>query len=470
MSRFPSSKEFFQRWAARRFRTILLASIAASALSASSALATTSTFGLNGGTIPVTIQDGQGPQTLSWTSTGATSCTGTGSDGSNFNPTNANSSTGVNVSPTSTVTYTLTCNPGNVVKTRTVNVTIALNQTVQATANPSYAFATSAMSTPTIGSEALNGQGVVIGGPVSVPQNGGTAWEVAFNDKLTAWFYQTNLSAVNAQAPIITFSASPSTIASGGSSTLSWSAVNATSCTGNGFSTGASSLASGNTSITTPFSMTYSITCTGAGGSSTQSTQVLVTPMPSISSWSNSLSNAFGDNPNGTTVYTPAGGTEMRSLIFLDGSLYAGTGDWEDNTGTGGQSVYQGDGKTIPAQILRLDTPTGAWVVDQSFTTGASPVSNSPRSPNWPSGLELSNGFQSWNGAFQQGFERRFDHAGRRSSGRLLEPKRQHLRRHQRRRAAVWSEDAHGRLIGRSAGNLDNRPGGLGDFQWKSFR
>jgi hypothetical protein len=386
MSTFPSAKEYFQGWPATRFRTILLAGIAASALSASSALATTSTFSLNGGTTPVTIQDGQGPQTLSWTSTGAASCTGTGSDGSNFNPTNAASSAGVNVSPTSTVTYTLTCNPGSIVKTRTVNVTIAVNQTVQATAKPSYGYATSAMNAPTIGSE-LNGQGVVIGGPVSVPQNGGTAWEVAFNDNLTAWFYQTNLSAVNAQAPIITFSASPSTIASGGASTLSWSAVNATSCTGNGFGTGASSPASGHTSITTPFSMTYSITCTGAGGSSTQSTQVLVTPMPLISSWSNSFPNAFNDNPNGSTVYTPAGGTETRALIFLDGSLYTGTGDWEDNTGAGGQSVYQGDGKTVPAQILRLDTATGAWVVDQSFTTGAAPVSTH---------LDYGTGNQDW--------------------------------------------------------------------------
>ena len=57
----------------------------------------------------------------------------------------------------------------------------------------------------------------------------------------------------------------------------------------------------------------------------------------------------------------PLGGTETRALLFMDGSLYAGIGDWMDP-----------DLNTRPtpgAQVLRLDSPTGSWVEDQNYTT-----------------------------------------------------------------------------------------------------
>jgi hypothetical protein len=54
------------------------------------------------------------------------------------------------------------------------------------------------------------------------------------------------------------------------------------------------------------------------------------------------------------------GGTETRALVFLDGSLYAGIGDWEDP-----------DLRDAPvaAQVLRLDEAHGNWVEDQNFLT-----------------------------------------------------------------------------------------------------
>ena len=48
----------------------------------------------------------------------------------------------------------------------------------------------------------------------------------------------------------------------------------------------------------------------------------------------------------------------------MDGSLYAGIGDWKDpNAGQTGVNL---------AQVLRLDSPTGSWVQDQNFLAAAS--------------------------------------------------------------------------------------------------
>ena len=76
-------------------------------------------------------------------------------------------------------------------------------------------------------------------------------------------------------------------------------------------------------------------------------------PLPSFS-WNQSLPVTF-DNP----AIVPFGGTETRALVFMDGSLYAGIGDWED--------PQLENSQTPGAQVLRLDSPTGSWVEDQDF-------------------------------------------------------------------------------------------------------
>ena len=65
----------------------------------------------------------------------------------------------------------------------------------------------------------------------------------------------------------------PPSVAPGASSTLTWSSTNATSCSGTGFSP---SGASGSSLVSPTVSTTYSITCTGGGGSTAQSAAVTV--------------------------------------------------------------------------------------------------------------------------------------------------------------------------------------------------
>src|SRR5208283_1659143 len=192
------------------------------------------------------------------------------------------------------------------------------------------------------------------GGPTSA--NFLTWWQVAFNDDLAGWTFQsgptyaTGLAAASPNAPTLTFSANPPSVAPGASSTLSWSSTNATSCRGVGFSP---SGVSGSASVSPTVSTTYSITCTGSGGSTTRSEPVIVNPAPGFS-WNQSLPVAF-NNP----AIVPFGGTETRALVFMDGSLYAGIGDWED--------PQLENAQTPGAQVLRLDSPTSSWVEDQDF-------------------------------------------------------------------------------------------------------
>ncbi len=198
-----------------------------------------------------------------------------------------------------------------------VGMTVAAAGT---TANPSttYVYSTPTPNISAIGSEASGNQGVVIGGPAS---NSSTWWQVAFNDNLTGWVYQGGVAPVSPNAPTLSFSASPDFIAPGASSTLSWSSTNATSCRGAGFSP---SGVSGSLAASPTVSTTYSITCTGSGESTRRTTPVIVNPAPNFT-WNQSLPVTFNNS-----AVVPFGGTETRALVFMDGSLYAGIGDWMD--------------------------------------------------------------------------------------------------------------------------------------------
>lgn len=82
-------------------------------------------------------------------------------------------------------------------------------------------------------------------------------------------------------APVVSFTATPSTITAGGSTTLSWETSNATSVTidpGLG-----SQPLNGSTPVSPTVTTTYTLTATGPGGTTTASAQVTVNlPMPEV--------------------------------------------------------------------------------------------------------------------------------------------------------------------------------------------
>ncbi len=80
-------------------------------------------------------------------------------------------------------------------------------------------------------------------------------------------------------APSLTFSASPASIPSGQSATLSWSSTNASSCSASGSWSGTKSL-SGSQSVSPQTTSTYSLSCSGSGGVVSRSVTVSVTVPP----------------------------------------------------------------------------------------------------------------------------------------------------------------------------------------------
>jgi hypothetical protein len=84
-------------------------------------------------------------------------------------------------------------------------------------------------------------------------------------------------------APTVTLTASPNSVTTGQSTTLTWSSTGATSCSASGAWSGtlatSGSQASGALSTTT----TFTLTCTGSGGTAMASATVTVTPAPASS-------------------------------------------------------------------------------------------------------------------------------------------------------------------------------------------
>ncbi|HEY2635500.1 MAG TPA: Calx-beta domain-containing protein, partial [Steroidobacteraceae bacterium] len=81
-------------------------------------------------------------------------------------------------------------------------------------------------------------------------------------------------------APSVSLSASPTSVTSGNSATVIWSAANATACTASGAWTGAMATSGSKATGAITAAKTYTLACTGAGGTATQSATVAVNAAP----------------------------------------------------------------------------------------------------------------------------------------------------------------------------------------------
>jgi len=226
---------------------------------------------------------GGGASTLTWSSTNATSCTASG-NWSGTQPTSGTQSTG---SLTMAGSYSLTCTgPGGTSNVATANVSVVAAPTVTLTANP-ISVASGGTSTLTWSSTNATSCTATGGWSGTKGPSGtlGTATLAATTSySLTCSGIGGTSNVVTATvsvvpAPTVTLVANPTSVASGGVSTLSWSSSNATSCTATGGWSGtkATSGTQSTGAITMPSS--YSLTCTGTGGTSVAST-VLVNIIP----------------------------------------------------------------------------------------------------------------------------------------------------------------------------------------------
>jgi len=221
---------------------------------------------------PAAITAGQ-TTTLSWVIQNATSATITPGVGTVSGTTGS-----VAVSPTATTTYTLTATGPNGQTTQTVQVTVGASsaQILRFSAGPSSiptggqstlswstSGATSVSISPTVGTVSANGSTTV--SPASTTTY--TLSATGTDGKTVTAAVQVT---VGAGAQIVRFVANPASIATGASTTLSWSTSNATTVS---ISPGVGTVATNGSVAVSPAATTvYTITATGTDGKTVTAT------------------------------------------------------------------------------------------------------------------------------------------------------------------------------------------------------
>lgn len=201
---------------------------------------------------------------------------------------------------------------------------------------------------------------------------------VATSDSITVnWAYP---------APTLTFTANPTTVSSGGSSVLSWSATNATSCMASNSWSGSKDV-SGPETVIPPSTgnNTYTLSCTGSGGTIIkdvivfkQSTPVLQlsvscagTPNPTTTgtpvSWSSTVSGG-----NAPYTYSWTGSNNLSSTAATASKSYT-----TDGTKTATVAVSSDDGQRVSADCsITVNYPpvTASCSADKATANIGDPV------------------------------------------------------------------------------------------------
>jgi len=245
--------------------------------------APTLTFSAN----PTSVNSG-GSSTLTWSSTDATSCTASGG----WSGSRAVSGSTQITNITATTTYTLQCTgAGGTSPTRNATVTVNAAPpapTLTFSANPTSVNSGGSStltwnSTNATGCTASNGWSGARAASGSQQINGITATTTytlqctGSGGNITRSATVT-VSGTPTPAPTVDLNVSPTNIAVGASSTLSWTSTNATSCTASGGWTGSKQMQGSESTGALNNSATYTLTCTGAGGSGSDSATVTVVP------------------------------------------------------------------------------------------------------------------------------------------------------------------------------------------------
>ncbi|MEK7606407.1 MAG: hypothetical protein AAB458_02330 [Patescibacteria group bacterium] len=176
-----------------------------------------------------------------------------------------------------------------------------------------------------------------------------------------------NVTVTAPPAPTATLTASPNPVTSDTPTTLTWTSTNTTSCTatgGAGFSTG-SATGGNDASSDLTTATTFSMSCTGPGGTVNKSVTVNVTA-PSALSCS---ANPSLVNPDQNTVVTASGGSGGTSPYYTwntgGGGSCATGGTCTTSYSTIGTKVVtvtrNGQSSTCNVEVGGGDLPTGAF-------------------------------------------------------------------------------------------------------------
>lgn len=244
---------------------------------------------------PATIVSG-GSTTLSWNSTNATSCTGSG-----FSTGNATNGS-LMVTPSATAIYSIVCtNSATSNNTSYANATVSVTPANTASSPPPATLTVSLIASPTsitAGNTATlswNSTNALSCAGTNFSTNTGTTGLISVAPVVTTLYSITcvntaltnNSTTANATitvsqpavaAPTASLNISPANITAGQNATLTWSSTNAAACTGTGFATGNST--NGSVTVTPSATAQYSITCTNTASASATAAATVTVSTP----------------------------------------------------------------------------------------------------------------------------------------------------------------------------------------------
>lgn len=224
--------------------------------------------------------------TLQWTTSNATSCTGSGglAGWPGAKGTQGSESVGPFLGNAS---FNLSCTGAGGTTQRTVAVSLLAAPGVTFSANPTT-VTSGARSTLTWSSTNATACAAT-GGWSGAKATSGSEQTPVLNATTNFVLECTGLGGATERtvtvtvngtpsAPVVTLSASPATVDVNGSATLTWTSTNANSCTASDAWSGSKATSGSQSTGALSNTQTYTLTCTGAGGSAGASTTVTVSP------------------------------------------------------------------------------------------------------------------------------------------------------------------------------------------------
>jgi hypothetical protein len=327
---------------------------------------------------PTTIAAG-GTSTLTWSSTNATSCTGTGGTFAGAKATSGSQSTGA---LTATTTYKLTCTGTggtSPAASTTVTVTARPVPTASLTANPPTIAAggTSALTWSSTNATACTGTGGTFAGAKATSgsqSTGALTANTTYTLKCTGTGGTSTATATVtiAAAPTASLAANPTAVVTGAASTLTWSSTNATSCAGAGGTFAGAKATSGSQSTgALTANTTYTLTCTGTGGTSTATATVsiatgTVTVSPKAASITIWQTRQF-------TATVPGGGTPTWSVDGIAGGnstvgTISSSGLFTPGTAAGTRAILATSGSDSGVASLGVTDLAGVYTYQNDLS------------------------------------------------------------------------------------------------------
>src|SRR6202453_4359004 len=305
------------------------------------------------GATPSTVSKG-GIATLTWKSTNTTACTASRAWAGSKATSGSQSTAAVDANST----YTLVCTgPGGSasqsatvsVKSPTPTVSLSVGPSAVASGGSATLTWSSANATACSASGAWTGAKATSGAQSTGAVKATSSYTLTCTGPGGSAAQSATVS-VKATPPTVRLSASPSSIASGSASALSWSSVDATSCKASGAWSGTKAPTGSQSTGALSANATYVLTCTGTGGTAVQSTTVTVSPHPTatvtlgaspstVASGSGATLSWSSSNATACTASGAWSGSKALSGSQYTGSLTANATYKLTCTGTGGSST-----------------------------------------------------------------------------------------------------------------------------------